>query len=770
MTLTGREAQPVLAGRGSRISARPGIFSAASLLVLAVAGILGLAACGGSGNSTTVQSVNITPPTATVPINTQTNFFATVTLTDSTISPTTTVTWEVNGAAGGTAGCGTIVPSTTDQLIGVYTAPTVVPTVSCGTGGQLGQVSITAVAQQSTATSGTTSTGTVTSNIAIVTVGVGTGIAVSPTAATVSAGGSVQFSATLNSVPTGATWTATSADGGNIGSIDATGLFTAPDFPPPGAMVTITVTATASDGTILTTTATVTVQYGFHSLNGPYAFSYAGNDQLGFLAAAGSFVADGNGHIISGVEDVQSFLNGVSTAVAINNTSTYSVGPDGRGVALFKHGGSTDTVRFVLTTNLHAQMTRFDTNATGGGTIDQQSLGGLTNSTSVISGRYAFSVLGLDASPNFNPLGMAGEFGANGSGTIPNTNAILDVNDNGIAGGTVTRGDTSLAGTYAFDSNFPGTGRGTVSLTSATTGANPRVYAFYTVGTSTNVSNMSFVSQLHLVEIDNITFTAGDMFLATAAPALASANYVFTGGGNSAAGAYAMGGVFTSDGISSVTGGVFDANSAGTYNSGPALATCAFTADPNTGRVDLKLFTGTAPCPAGASPNVFEFAAYPTSLGSVVMLELDTAAVTTGLAYQQCGPQSAGCAVPGTPELLGASFAIGLTGQGLFHSPPALSASYQPDVDGQITSTGTSVSGGNLDINNFSAVFPMDPIGATGSSIVAPATNGRGTATLAATSPVVTYNLTYYLIDDDTALIFSQGASPVAIGAVAFQF
>jgi hypothetical protein len=752
------------------MSARLGILSGASLLVLAAVGILGLAACGGSGNSTTVSSVNITPTAATTPINTQTNFFATVTLTDSTVSTTTAVTWEVNGVAGNGGDCGSIVPSTTDQLVGVYTAPAAVPTSSCGSTGQLGQVAITAVAQQSTTTSGTTTTGTVTSNVAFVTVGVGTGLAVSPTAATVSAGGSQQFAATLNSVPTGASWTATSADGGNIGSINAAGLFTAPDFPPPGGMVTITANVTASDGTMLSTTAIVTVQYGFHSLNGPYAFSYTGNDQNGFLAAAGSFVADGNGHIISGVEDVQSFLNGVSTAVAISNTSTYSVGPDGRGIALFKHGQSTDTVRFVLTTNQHARMTRFDINAAGGGTIDQQSLDGLTNSTSVISGRYAFSVLGLDASPNFNPLGMAGEFGADGAGNIPNANAILDVNDNGIAGGTVTRGDTSLTGTYAFDSNFPGTGRGTISLTSATTGANPRVYAFYVVGTSTNASNMSFVSQLHLVEIDNITFTAGDMFLATAAPGLASANYVFTGGGNSVAGAYAMGGVFTPDGISMITGGVFDANNAGTYNSGPALGTCAFTSNPNTGRFDLELFTGAGACPGGAIPNVFEFAAYPTSLGSVVMLELDSSAVSTGLAYQQCGPQSAGCAVPSTPELLGASFAMGLTGEGLFHSPPALPASYQPSVSGQIASTGTSVSGGNLDINNFSAVFPMDLIGSTGSSIVAPAANGRGTATLAATNPVVTYNLVYYLIDDDTALLFSSVASPVAIGAVAFQF
>ncbi|HEV8180808.1 MAG TPA: hypothetical protein VGQ61_00475, partial [Candidatus Angelobacter sp.] len=33
------------------------------------------------------------------------------------------------------------------------------------------------------------------------------------------------------------------------------------------------------------------------NLNGMYAFSYTGSDAGGFLAVAGSFQADGNGHI-----------------------------------------------------------------------------------------------------------------------------------------------------------------------------------------------------------------------------------------------------------------------------------------------------------------------------------------------------------------------------------------------------------------------------------------------------------------------------------------
>jgi hypothetical protein len=739
------------------------------LFVLLIVCALALVACGGGsgtggGGSTTVKSVAITPTAITLPINTQSDFTATVTLTDSTISSTTTVTWEVNGIAGGNLSTvGSIAPSSTSELVGVYTAPPQVPTTNSGSGEQVGQVNIIAIATQpSTSTTGTPST--VTSNTAIVTVGVGLGLAVTPLGVTVPAGGTSQFSATFNSVlDTTATWTATSADGGNVGSIDSTGLFTAPAFPPPGGVVTITANHSGSSGTV-TATATATIVYSDRSLNGPYAFSYAGNDQAGFLAVAGSFVADGGGLIRSGVEDFSSLLTGVSIQVPISGT--YHVGTDGRGTASVNTGRGTNTWAFVLTTNQHAQIIRFDSNANGGGTIDQQSLDALTNLPTALSGPYVFTVQGADAT--FHPLAMAGAFTANGSGGIPSTDAILDVNDNGISGSGVTLGDTSVNGTYSFDSVFAGTGRGTIFLKSTTTGSNPREYAFYAIGTAKNSSDVSIATQLHLVEIDGTASLAGNVFSAPASPAgLASANYVFTSGGNSSAGTYAAGGVFASNGTGTVTGGIFDSNSAGTYNSGPAIAACAYTVNGATGRIDLKLFTGTGACPSGASPSVSEFALYPTSQGTAVMLEFDSAAVSTGVAYQQCSAESAGCATM-NPSLLGGSFALGLTGQGIFHNS---AASYQSDLIGQVRLSGTGVTGGNLDVDNFGAAFEGDPVTATGSSITAPtASTGRGTAVLAASNPAATYNLIYYLIDDDTALLFGQGASPIAVGAFTRQF
>ena len=332
------------------------------------------------------SSIAITPMTATVPVNTTSQFVATVNLSNSSTTTNTTVTWEVNGVAGGSSTTGTIAPSTTDVQVGIYTAPAVAPG-----GTDNGMVDVTAVATQLDTSTGTTPE-TVTSNTAVVTVGAGTGLAITPTTTTVPAGGSHQFTATLNSVADpNATWTISSANGGDIGSINpTTGLYKAPSFPPPGA----TITVTAVDGAAMAS-GTATIVYSDASLKGPFAFSYSGDNSSGYFAVAGSFVSDGNGTIVSGVEDVDSFSTGVSGPLAINGT--YLVGPDGRGTVSLNSGlQSAGTLAFVLTTNQHGLVTRFDKNVTGSGTLDQQNLNDLTLSPTIINGPYVFSIAGAD--------------------------------------------------------------------------------------------------------------------------------------------------------------------------------------------------------------------------------------------------------------------------------------------------------------------------------------------------------------------------------------
>jgi hypothetical protein len=723
----------------------------ASVPVLALTGLLGLCGCGGGSGSTNVKSVSITPTSvASLPVNQTAEFTATVNLDNSTTSTSTTVTWEVNGTAGGSSTIGTIVASSVDQNVGVYTAPSVVPSPAT--------VNITAVVQPTSSSSSST-TATVTSNTATVTVGIGLGLAITPTGATVQAGKSQQFTALLNSVQDpAATWTISSGSGitdaSVIGSITATGLYTAPASPPPGG----TITVTATDGT-QTETGTITVVYSDLSLNGPYAFSYTGNDQSGYLAAAGRFLADGQGHI-DGVEDVDSFLNG--TAVAAPISGTYSVGTDGRGTAVITRGSITENWRFALTTGLHAELTLAESNATAGGTIDQQSVSALSSSAAEIDVPYVFRALGMngrnEAAPFIlTPRAMAGEFTANGAGGVGAGGTLIDLNDNG----TPTKADTSLTVAYAFDASNPGTGRGTITFTSTATGATPRQFAFYAVSTALDSSNNPYVTEFHLVEIDGVDSMAGDMFSAPASSALgngdlSAANYSFTYGGSSAGAAYAAGGVITSNGSGGATGGVLDINDAGTTTLNTTISGCTSSVDPTLRRIDMV-------CTAGSSTP--EFAVYQTSLGSAVMLELDPAAVATGTAYAQCSTSSAGCAST-TPSVSAAkSLALGLIGQGAFYND---STAYQQNIDGQVSQGAAETTPGTIDIANYPSPFVNDPISSV--SLGTPSTLGRGTTVVTASNPSATYNLIYYLIDDKTALVFDQDKTFVLRGAFAQQF
>ncbi|MGH9757553.1 MAG: hypothetical protein ACRD4M_07425, partial [Candidatus Acidiferrales bacterium] len=408
--------------------------------------------------------------------------------------------------------------------------------------------------------------------------------------------------------------------------------------------------------------------------------------------------------------------------------------------------------QFALTSNQHAEMIRFDNFATGSGTIDQQNLSDLSPppppSLDSISGPYVFSLAGTNA--GFEPRGIAGAFSANGLGQISAANSILDDNNNGV----ISASDRSLSGSYSFDTVYAGSGRGTLTLTSSTTGS--LSFAFYVID----------ATHLYLIETDEKTFLSGDVWSAPAGnsfstASLAKGNYVFASGGNPDAlltGAYASGGIYTSDGAGNISGGVLDVNNNGVTALNTTLGSCPYTVDSTTGRVDLRLFAGSGTCGSGASSSVSEFAVYQTAGGAALMLELDATAIATGNAYVQNLALPAG----GNLTSLSGSFALSLAGQGI-NSP------FRQDVSGQVGITGASVSGGNIDINPAGPPILKDPIGTT-STITTPGATGRGTAVLVATNPGVKYNLVYYIANNNTALVLDSDPRVIATGVFARQY
>ena len=332
------------------------------------------------------------------------------------------------------------------------------------------------------------------------------------------------------------------------------------------------------------------------NLNGSFAFSYIGSDQGGFLAVAGSFVADGAGHITSGTQDINSGA-GISTNVA--SSGIYLVRSDGRGTITLNSPAGNSTLDFVIVAGGHALVTRFDTRATGSGTIDQQMTSAFSNAA--LAGPFAFSLSGIDTGGL--PLAIGGVFTSDASGNL--TAGIDDSNDNGFV---VT--NNPITGSIPVAS----TGRGTATMN---TSLGTSSFAYYVVD----------ATHLKVVGINNVSLLGGEAFRQTGpfSNASVSGPFAFTiAGADLLNGSpFAAGGVLTSDGAGNVTTGIEDFNDGGTISTAvPFTGTYAMA---STGRGTLTLNTG-----AG----VFTFAIYPSS-GGVIALETDNRFLTTGTALQQ---------------------------------------------------------------------------------------------------------------------------------------
>ncbi len=207
-------------------------------------------------------------------------------------------------------------------------------------------------------------------------------------------------------------------------------------------------------------------------LNGNYAFSVRGFDPNGLFVAAGSFVADGQGNISSGITDIN---NTVTSLLSQTFNGTYSIGQDGLGFMTFNMTtGGSRMFALSMTANGNANIIEFD-DSTGAGTRNSGVL--LTQtpsafSTSEIAGNYAFGFVGIDSGKN--RFGTAGDFQASvvsGQGSI--TGGLLDSDSISGASGSVS----ITGGAYAVASS----GRGTATITTAQGTA---TYALYVVNSA----------------------------------------------------------------------------------------------------------------------------------------------------------------------------------------------------------------------------------------------------------------------------------------------
>jgi uncharacterized protein (DUF1800 family) len=181
--------------------------------------------------NTAIVKLLLTPNSAAVNVGAAQQFTATITGTTNR-----KIIWAVNGVEGGNAQTGTI------SITGLYTAPLVVPATST--------VTVTATSRANRNISGT-STVTIQSPAPPITV------SVAPSAVTLLLNATQQFAATVTGSSNQAVvWKVNNVAGGSLqtGTISTSGLYTAPNAQPTGA---ITVSATSAVNNTSQGTATV---------------------------------------------------------------------------------------------------------------------------------------------------------------------------------------------------------------------------------------------------------------------------------------------------------------------------------------------------------------------------------------------------------------------------------------------------------------------------------------------------------------------------------
>jgi hypothetical protein len=446
------------------------------------------------------------------------------------------------------------------------------------------------------------------------------------------------------------------------------------------------------------------------SLNGTYVFSSTGVDSTTnglFLGIAGTVVANGSGGITGGTIDVVGpDVPQVAPVAQPITGGTYTVSADGRGQIKL----ATVTLDFVLTSSAHGLITEFDGNGSGSGTIDLQS----TATLAQLAGSFAFSLGGVDNSGQF-PTATAGSFALNSSGSV--TGGVQDFNDNLV----VEPALPILPGTATFGT---GTGPGSITLTTAT---GTLTFDYYPIDTT----------HLKLIETDYIQFLAGDAFGQTGA-SIPTGPMVFTVAGLDTAGSVAAGGLMTSvDGAGTFTGGLEDLN-----NGGDVLPQLGFSGAPGAGgsvggRVIVNL--------SGFTP-ASQYVLYPSS-GGVLMLETDSAAITSGAAFAQ------------TSQTLAASQGYGLN-LSAFNT-----GGFEEDDIAEFTTTSSSFTG-IVDINDegttsFDQAF-------SSMTYNPPDSTGRGSATtIEHGNPYISYN--FYVINSSTVLLLETDSTQIGAGTIELQ-
>ena len=554
-------------------------------------------------------------------------------------------------------------------------------------------------------------------------------VAVSPATANVQEASTQQFSATVsNTSQTAVTWQVNGITGGNatVGTIDSTGLYTAPAAIPNPPSVTVTAVLQANNAFTGNAIATITaVQFSNSSFKGNYIISVRGVDANGLaFYVVGAITADGNGNITGGEEDWNGASFGYIQAPSISGN--YSVGADGRGsLNLNVPAVSSAPFGYAIAMKAlnNAVVNEMDNQVVAAtGDLELQTATGVA----VPSGNYAFGFSGTG-------LSCGGSF--NSAGIFAFNNAIIGGVQDLNCGGRVTQAQT-LTGSFG---GIDGLGRGTGQF-SANSGSSNMVY--YVVS----------ASRFRFMCPDPATFFLGSGDLQTQ-PAFASSdfngNYVVNTSASTNAGVSYTLIQFNASG-GNISTGHYDVNDTGTV--GQASVTGAYTFNAN-GRISGSFTVNNVALP---------FAMYLVSPTQAYYLDERTTIFSGGgNVYGQSGDLTDNAGWAG-------SYA---TKQfGYFVVNRIINTANATAISGQLSADGAGVLAGTLDINDPGGLLPNQPI-TQGQYAVGNVAPGRFTASIT-TNPNNdgTRNFVGYIVSPGQVVLMENDSNLTAGGDAVRQF
>lgn len=464
------------------------------------------------------------------------------------------------------------------------------------------------------------------------------------------------------------------------------------------------------------------------NLSGQYAFSMSGSISTANgsvpLSRVGVFVANGNGNITGGAEDVTTFGSG--TQELDFTGGTYSVNSDGTGTMTLNNNSGPLLYAITLTSSSNGYIVPFptDQSESASGSFVKQVAGPF--SLANVSGSYAFDFSGSDTQ-GFDESYM-GQIKADGAGDF--TAGLLDDNDAGTINGGVA-GPEAITGTYAQDSlhvsDFTSFGRCVVSLPGVTG-------VLYVVGPN----------QFKFMETSSGGTLTGDAFLQTSIPtstAGINTSFVYVMGGQGSGVPITRGGKITLNGAAT-SNAIVDSNNAGQLISLNGNAGTYTIDSAGSGR-------GTIAFSASGQSNPFQYVFYMVSPTQAFVQDQSLNIVEDGTMLAQ-----------GTTTISDSSLAgnYGINWSGVTEAENTIG---EEDLVGETTLGSSSSLTGTIDLNEFTVFEQFTGVPLTGTlTLNADPTSHNSLTVNLATNPANNgLTLFAYVANNNTILLMGTQKS-----------